>query len=379
MGKRRRKGKWGGRSCFVTGYPSLVTRRLVYELLARERECTVTALVREKFVAEAKTYISKYLSPDMQKRLSVVTGDIVNMHLGLSSDEYTLLIENTTDVYHLATISYRGVDEKTMRLVNVYGTRNMLEFADDCRNLSRFNYFSTCFVSGDRVGVIREEELDSGQRFRNAFERTKYEAELLVRHHSNKTPISIYRPSIVIGDSRTGEIDRFSEPYYIAIAMIGSPIRTPLPLVGDGSAPLNIVPADYVVRAMHKLSQIPETVGKTFHLADSNPLSVRQVYEIIALKMGKKLPLYHIPRRIAKLAFRLPGLEKYFPSPLRAIDYIDHLAIYSTTNTMKFLMGTGIICPSFEEYVDNLIGFVQNYYEEKRHKRAEDGLTDQLA
>src|SRR5512139_1083498 len=136
-----------------------------------------------------------------------------------------------------------------------------------------------------------------GQRFHNAYEESKYQAELLVRRAQRDLPATIYRPSIVVGDSRTGEIDRFEGPYAMAILLVASPVGVPLPLPGDGVAPLNVVPVDFVVDAALSMSENPAGAGRTVHVVDPSPLSARRVYEMIADRAGKKLPPLSVPSR----------------------------------------------------------------------------------
>ena len=127
-----------------------------------------------------------------------------------------------------------------------------------------------------------------GQRFHNPYEETKFQAELLVRRAQADLPATIYRPSIVVGDSRTGEIDRFEGPYALAILLVASPLAVPLPLPGDAVAPLNVVPVDFVVDAALAIAADPAGAGRTVHVVDPSPLSARRVYEMIAARAGQE-------------------------------------------------------------------------------------------
>jgi nucleoside-diphosphate-sugar epimerase len=250
----------------------------------------------------------------------------------------------------------------------VDGTRNVLELARDCAKLERFNHFSTCYVSGERVGVIAEDELDVGQSFRNEYERSKYQAEKLVRKAGLTLPVSIYRPSSVVGDSRTGEIDKFEGPYYLGILLVMSPLTIPLPLPGDGVAPLNAVPVNYVVDAVWALAKDPRAVGKTFHLVDPNPMSARRVYEMIAEMANKRLPKITLSAKAADVVLRLPFVEKIARPQRAAISYVNHLAIYNSHNTLELLDGTGIRCPPLASYLETLVSYVRDQY--RRRKEA---------
>src|SRR5262249_7156362 len=153
------------------------------------------------------------------------------------------------------------------------------------------------------------------------------QAEKLLERASASLPISIYRPSSVVGDSKTGEIDRFEGPYYLGILLVTSPLITPLPLPGSGIAPLNVVPVDYLVSAVWTLSRDPRAKGRTFHLVDPNPMSARRVYELIAQKAHRKIPKFTFSARAADAVLRLPFLEKIARPQRAAINYVNHLAI----------------------------------------------------
>lgn len=352
---------------FVTGFPGFIGKRLVEYIAQEDPHGRIYLLVQPKFFKDAQRYVAKLTGAPIE----ILTGDIVDMHLGLSGEEYQRLCDEVTDIFHLAAISYLGVPKETAWRVNVDGTRNVLELAQDCKKLRRFNHFSTCYVSGDRVGVIAEDELERGQSFRNVYEETKYQAERLVRRAGNSLPVTIYRPSSVVGDSRTGEIDRFEGPYYLGILLVMSPLVMPLPLPGNGVAPLNVVPADFVVKAVWAISRDPRGVGRTFHLVDPNPMSARRVYEMIAEKANKKMPKFTLSARAADMMLRLPVLERLARPHRAAIGYVNHLAIYNCYNTLELLDGTGIRCPPLATYLDKLVAFVRDFYQRKKDERAE--------
>ncbi len=358
-----------GEHCFfVTGFPGFIGKRLVAGLAQRHKRAPIHLLVQPKFTRDAARYTKGLPHPE---RFRILDGDIVDMHLGLSGSEYGALCEEITDVFHLAATYYMGVSRESAHAVNVEGTRNVLELARDSRRLRRLNHFSTAFVSGSRVGVIAEDELDMGQDFRNAYEETKFLAEKLVRRVANELPVSIYRPSIVVGDSKTGEIDRFDGPYYLGILLVTSPLRVPLPLPGNGVAPLNAVPVDFVVDAALHISEDERSLGRTFHLVDPNPMSARRVYELIAERSNVRMPRITFPARAAEAMMKLPVVEKLVRPQRAAVAYVNHLAIYNCHNTLELLDGTGVRCPPLITYLDKLVDYVRDYYRKRR-----DELTD---
>lgn len=359
---------------FVTGYPGFIGKRLVKYLAKENPHGRITLLVQPKFVKEALGYASELEGA----KVEVLSGDIVDMHLGLAGPEYQRLVEQTTHIFHLAAISYLGMPHDVARRVNVEGTRGVLELARACGKLQRLVYFSTTYVSGDRVGVIAEDELELGQGFRNAYEETKYEAERLVTKAKQHLPITIIRPSTVVGDSETGEIDRFEGPYYLGMLLVLSPLVLPLPLPGNGVAPLNVVPVDFVVEATWVLAQKPEAVGKTVHLVDPNPMSARRVYELIAERANKKLPRFTLSARAADLFLRIPGVEKLARPQRAAIQYVNHLVLYNCHTALELLDGSGVRCPPLATYLDKLIDFAMHSWKERQTGSATEVVEDPL-
>jgi len=356
---------------FVTGYPGFIGKRLVATLATTRPKDRVIVLVQEKFEAEARAELEPIAKGRRGGPIQILVGDIVDMDLGLSGDEYKHLIDEVTDLFHLAAIYYLGVNKEQIRRVNVGGTRRMLDVAREMTQLRRFNYMSTAWVCGDRVGVVLEDELAQGQSFRNAYEETKYEAELIVRDAMSSLPITVYRPSIVVGDSKTGEIDRFEGPYYLGILLVTSPLSVPLPLPGNGEAPLNLVPVDYVVAALLAVNDDPRGEGRTLHLVDPNPLSGRHIYEDIARMAGKRLPRVRLSFRLTDTLMRLPGLESLIRQQRQAVLYLNQLVIFNSQNTLELLDGSGVRCPPILSYLDRLVEYVRRYYRSAPSQEAE--------
>ena len=352
---------------FVTGYPGFIGRRLVAHLAAVDPGARIFLLVQPKFLKQATAEVGKLSGAPVE----LLTGDIVDMHLGLSGDEYRRLTEQVTHVFHLAAISYLGMPRETAWRVNVEGTRNVLDLCRDAKRLARLCHVSTTYVSGDRVGVIAEDELECGQGFRNVYEETKYEAERLVQKAMGELPITVLRPSTVVGDSKTGEIDRFDGPYYLGMVLVLSPLVVPLPLPGNGVAPLNVVPVDFVVKAIWVLANKPEAKGRTVHLVDPNPMSARRVYELIAELAHKKLPRFNLSARATDVMLRIPGLEKLVRPQRAAVNYVNHLALYNCHGALELLDGSGVRCPHLSSYLDKLVAFAREHYRKRKALQGE--------
>jgi thioester reductase-like protein len=363
-------------STLVTGFPSYTARRMLLKLLVSPKE-QAFMLVRDKHAADAEEFVAA-LAPGQQKRLSVLVGDVSSMDLGLSGKEYRSLASELTNIHHMAAHLHLGASKEMIQQVNVGGTRGVLELALECRRLRRFNYWSTIHVSGDREGVIMEDELALGQSFRNPHEHSKYAAEKVVRSMSRRVPSTIFRPGIIVGDSKTGEIDRFDGPYRLMVLIVDSPIDVHLPLPGKGTAPLHLVPIDYVINAAYELSRAEETVSKTFHIVDPCPLSARSVYELVAERAHRKAPRGVIPAGIARTLLKLPLLSQTFGNISRTmLAGFEQNVYYNCRHTLEALRQTDVWCPPFEGYVDNLVRFVKDERAARR-RRLDDDITDPL-
>jgi thioester reductase-like protein len=328
---------------------------MIAKLVASEPDTKLYVLARDKFAPEADALIARLGATD---RAEVLVGDVCDMDLGLSSVEYRALSRELTWIHHLAGIYFMGVDDETMRRVNVAGTRTMLDLARDAGRLSRVVHWSTATISGKRSGTVYEEDLDAGQKFHNGYERTKYESERLVRAAMRGIPISVMRPSTIVGDSTTGEIDRLDGPYYLMVLIATNASGLRLPILGRGEAPLHLVPIDYVVDAAWHAAHSTGAAGKTFHLVDPNPMTARAVFEAVAMHAKTEKPRGSIPRPLARAVLRTPGLARLGRGPLAFLDMLDHTVYYDQTNTAQALAGTTVRCPPLADYLPALVQHV---------------------
>ncbi|HUJ61783.1 MAG TPA: dephospho-CoA kinase, partial [Kofleriaceae bacterium] len=339
----------------VTGFPAFTARRMIAKLLAAEPETRLYVLAQHKFAAEAEQWISACGGAE---RAEVLVGDVCDMDLGLSSVEYRGLSRTLSWIHHLAGIYFMGTDDATARRVNVGGTHTVLDLARDAARLERLVHWSTAMVSGDRRGTVYEEDLECGQRFHNGYERTKYEAEVAIRGAMRQLPITVLRPSIIVGDSKTGEIDKLDGPYYLMVLIATNASGLRLPILGRGDAPLHLVPIDYVIDAAWQTARGEASAGQTFHLVDPNPLATRAVFEGVAEHAHTEKPRGHIPRPFARAVLRTPGLARLSRGPLAFLDMLDHAVHYDQTNTARALAGTTVRCPSLPDYLPQLVRYV---------------------
>jgi thioester reductase-like protein len=338
------------KSVLVTGFPAFTAKRMTEKLLAAEPETKLYVLAQQKFADDA--------AKQFGSRAEILVGDVCDMDLGLSSLEYRAISRELSWIHHLAGIYWMGIDEETARRVNVTGTRTVLDLARDAARLERVVHWSTAMVSGDRKGTWYEEDLEAGQKFHSAYERTKFEAEKLVRAAMHKLPITILRPGIIVGDSKTGEIDKLDGPYYLITLIATNASGMRLPMLGRGESPLHLVPIDYVIEAAWQISRRDDAGGKTFHLVDPAPMRASEVFDAVAEYAHTEKPRGHIPGVIARAVLKTPGLSRLGRGPLAFVDVLDHPVHYDQTNTARALAGTPLHCPPLADYLPVLVQHV---------------------
>jgi len=371
-----RNARVGDEVALVTGFPAFTAKRMIAKLLAAEPETKLYVLAQARFADEAAAFLA-----ERGGKAEVLIGDVCDMDLGLSSAEYRALSKQLTWIHHLAGIYFMGVDDETARRVNVAGTRTVLDLARDCGRLERVVHWSTAMVSGDRKGTFYEEDLEIGQKFHNAYERTKYEAERLVRNALRQLPITIMRPGIIVGDSKTGEIGSLDGPYYLMVLIATNASGLRLPLLGRGDRPLHLVPIDYVIDAAWHIGRRESSAGKTFHLIDPHPLTARAVFDGVAEHAHTEKPRGSIPGPIARAVLKTPGLARLGRGPLAFVDLLDHAVHYDQTNTLEALSGSRIVCPPLVDYLGTLVQHVLDVSKpgEPVARPSSDDILDPLA
>ncbi len=360
------------RTVLVTGLPGFVALRLLWRLLADEPDTQVIGVVRPDLMPRAEAELARRVG--MRARVRLFAGDVVASDLGLSPADTRHVCERVTDIFHLASIYHLGVAKERAEEVNIIGTRNVLALADRMPLLVRMMHYSSAFVAGDREGVILEDELERGQKFRSTFERTKFTAELEVRRAMQRLPISIVRPSLLVGDSRTGEIDRFDGPYFLIQLIVNNPTRLPVPVPSASNYPLNLVPVDYVVDAMHAISLVPWARGRTFHLVDPNPIAARDALRMIAEHAQRSAPRGSLPSWLARRLMELPVVEQLTRSNRAFLHELDSLTFFNSMNTLSALEYTQVQCPPFPDYVERLVSYVRQRDERWSSEGDSDGL-----
>ncbi|HLJ73597.1 MAG TPA: SDR family oxidoreductase [Thermoanaerobaculia bacterium] len=322
----------------LTGYPGFLGTAVLPRILARSPETTAICLVQPKFAALARERASQF-----GDRVQIVEGDITSR----------IDLQPVDEIFHLAAIYDLSVSRELGMRVNVNGTQNLLDFAERCPSLRRFQYVSTCYVSGRHPGLFREDDLDTGQRFNNFYEETKFLAEVEVRQRTS-LPYIIYRPSVVVGDSRSGETQKFDGPYFLMQWILRQP-RIAIVFVPIGSRRIrfNTVPRDFIIDAIDALSTRakPKTC---YQLADPAPLTVDEIIDAMAVAASRKIVRVPTPMPIAKLAAPLLRI------PREAVAYFRHPTTYDTTNAQRDL---GFAPPRLADYLPRLVEFARAHPE----------------
>jgi thioester reductase-like protein len=344
---------------FLTGFPGFIGKRLAASLLARDPEARVIALVEGR-MAETATAAAAAIDAE---RIEVLPGDIVDRRLGLSDEDYERVRAEVRTVHHLAAIYDLAVPLDIAQRVNVDGTGNVLDLCRRAERLDRLNYVSTAYVSGVRTGVVYEHELNLGQRFKNHYESTKFQAEVWVREEMDRVPTTIYRPAIVVGDSLTGETQKFDGPYYL-LRFLSASLQRGMPLanIGRGRTPFNVVPVDFIVDSMVALAELPEAVDETVHLCDPEPLSSHEVIEVLSDLYAGRRPTYTLPARGVAASLRVKAIREFYGgTPAQSVRYMNHPVRYDTRRADELLAAQGLRCPNFREYAPVMVQYFREH------------------
>jgi thioester reductase-like protein len=341
------------RTILFTGFPGFIGARLIPRLLADDPEAVVVALVEPRMVQRARAAAAELPAGE---RVRIQPGDITQPRLGLDAATYAQLCDETVSVHHLAAVYDLAVGAPLAERVNVLGTQNVVDLTRACPNLERHNYVSTAYVAGLRSGRVMEDELALGQPFKNHYESTKFAAEVEVRVAAEDVPTTIFRPAIVVGDSRTGETAKFDGPYYMLRTI--SATRGPLPQIGNPDALFNVVPVDFVVDAIATAARDPRAVGRTLHLVDPEPVSSADLFALLAREYDGRRPGLRMPTGVLDRALRIPAVRRlYGGTPRESLAYLNHPVRFDVTQAADVLAPHGLRCPRFPEYVGPMVRF----------------------
>ncbi len=334
----------------VTGFPGFIGERLLPSLLELHPWTEFHCLVQPRFEAQAQAALVRLGLPSSRTRL--VRGDITADELGMETKAREAILPSLESVFHLAAVYDLAVAPAFAHEVNVVGTRNMLRFAKDAGAFSRFHHVSTAYVSGTFEGTFFETDLNRGQKFKNHYEETKFKSEVEVVESG--LPFTVYRPGVVWGDSRTGETAKFDGPYSVMAAMDRIPLFF---LDGPKDATMNVVPVDYVVEGLARLSASPVSRGRTYHLTDPDGKDVRTLTRLIAAALGREYTYIPLPLSLVRAVVSVGPIGRLLGLSPESIPYFGHRCRYDASQARMDLAGLGLSCPAVETYVDTIVNF----------------------
>src|SRR5579875_3398935 len=369
---------------FVTGATGFIGRFLVAQLL--EREGTIYALCRAGSMHKLDE-LKERLGDDAD-RIQPVIGDLTSSRLGVSQEDIDRLGGSIEHFFHLAAIYDLTADADTQRATNVEGTRHALQLAAALR-AEHFHQVSSIAAAGLYRGTFTEDMFDEAEDVgHNPYYLTKHESEKVVRREAT-VPWRIYRPGIVVGSSETGEIDKIDGPYYFfrALQRMRGVMPSWLRGVGVEGGEINIVPVDYVAKAMDYLAHQPGLDGRTFHLTDPRPMTVGEMANAFAKAAKAPQFAYNIdtkpiesalkslPAPVRAAVTRLPGAKQAadlvlaeLGIPREVLHYVNYPTRFDSTKTQEALAGSGIEVPPLASYAQTLWEYWERTYSPDRRK-----------
>jgi NAD(P)-dependent dehydrogenase (short-subunit alcohol dehydrogenase family) len=347
---------------FVTGATGFIGKRLVKKLLGRKGS-VVYFLMRE----ESKDKIPALLEywGTTKARAIPVFGDLKSPKLGISKDDTKALAKKVDHFFHLAAIYDMTADADSQMEVNIAGTRNTVDFANAIA-AGCMHHVSSIAAAGMFEGIFREDMFDEAENLDHPYFASKHESEKIVRQET-KGKWRVYRPGLVVGDSRTGEMDKIDGPYYFfkLIQRIRQMLPPWMPTIGIEGGRINIVPVDFVVNAMDHIAHKAGLDGQAFHLTDPEPMRVGEVLNVfcraahaptMSIRINAAL-FGFIPKSIKKGVMALTpvrrlrdAIMKDLGLPSDLMSFVNYPTRFDSRDTQAALKGTGIACPPLETY-----------------------------
>lgn len=353
----------------VTGATGFLGRELVHLLLAEEPEARLALLIRGRDDADAQRRGREVLADrlsgaalaDAQRRVEIIRADLEKDRLGLDAAAHERLVGRAAGVIHGAASVSFALPLAQARAINVEGTRRMIDLARAAR--CPFDYIGTAYVAGERTGLVLETELDVGQGFRNTYERTKNEAEALVRSRAGEQLVVIYRPSIIVGDSRTGRTSSFKVLYW-PLKIFSRGFRL---VPGRPDGVVDVVPSDFVVRAVCALRKQPGRAGQAYHLCagPERATTLRELAGAAADFFGCKPPIFVEPKWFIKARplidrFTFGRVKRVLTTGRVYTPYLSLQMQFDTSVARAALGPLGIAAPAVSEYFLNQMRYARD-------------------
>jgi len=364
---------------FVTGATGFIGKRLVKKLLER-KGAVVHFLIRRE--SEGKVEALREWWGAGAARAVPVFGDLTQKKLGVSAEDAKQLKGEVQHFWHLAAVYDLDADAESQVQVNVEGTRNAVEFAR-AMGAGHFHHVSSIAAAGLYEGVFREDMFEEAENVDHPYFATKHESEQIVRSEA-KLPWTVYRPAMVVGDSRSGEMDKVDGPYYFfkLIQRMRQLLPPWMPSLGLEGGRINMVPVDYVVGALDHIGHQDAIAGRCFHLVDPRGLRVGDVLDIfsraahaprIGLFVNAAL-LGFIPRSIKKSLLAIAPVRrirhavmKELGLPDDILEFVNYPTRFDDREARAMLKGSGIACPDLKDYAWRLWDYWERHLDPELH------------
>ena len=364
---------------FVTGATGFIGKRLVRQLLERKGAVVHFLLRRES--ADKVAGLREFWGVDAARAVPVY-GDLTAKQLGVGADDVKALKGRIDHFHHLAAVYDLEADEESQVAVNVDGTRNTVEFAGAIA-AAHFHHVSSIAAAGLYEGVFREDMFEEAENLDHPYFSTKHESEKIVRTEC-KVPWTVYRPAAVVGDSRTGEMDKIDGPYYFfkLIQRMRQILPPWMPSVGLEGGRINIVPVDFVVRALDHISHQQRGSGGCFHLVDPMGYRVGDVLDILSKAAhAPKMNLFvnaallgFIPKSVKKGLMALAPVRRVWRAvmqdlglPEDMLTFVNYPTRFDCRETTAALKGSGIACPDLKDYAWRLWDYWERHLDPDLH------------
>lgn len=364
---------------FVTGATGFIGKRLVRKLLER-KGAVVHFLIRRE--SESKVAALREYWGVGPTRAVPVFGDLTARRLGVSAEDVKALKGQIDHFYHLAAVYDLEADAESQITVNVDGTRHTVEFAKAI-GAGHFHHVSSIAAAGLYEGVFREDMFDEAENLDHPYFMTKHESEKIVRHEC-KVPWTVYRPAMVVGDSTTGEMDKIDGPYYFfkLIQRLRQILPPWMPSVGLEGGRINIVPVDFVVKALDHISHHHRASGRCFHLVDPMGYRVGDVLDILSKAAhAPKMNLFvnaallgFIPKSVKKGLMALAPVRRVYRAvmqdlglPEDMLTFVNYPTRFDCRETTAALKGSGIACPDLKDYAWRLWDYWERHLDPDLH------------
>jgi nucleoside-diphosphate-sugar epimerase len=341
----------------LTGFPRCeLARRVLGSLLQSPATEEIDCIVPDRYQQVALDWVAA-LAPGDRGRVRIWSGDVSSMDLGLSGAEFRELCGRVQVIHHCAAVTYTGAALALAESVNVTGSYEILELARHAPNLERLVHWSTASACGARDGVVYEDELLPPRA--TALIETRFRAERAMRAARNQLPVVILRPSMLVGDSQTGRLERIEGAHLLISGLLAAPRDVPIPRPASADALLHVVPIDYVVAAGLLLSGSAQAVGQCFHIVDPMPPMLDEALAAIAELVERPLPRGSVPSPVARAFLRLPGVDQFAHAERALIDELGRALRFSDAHARPVLTRAGLSCPPFTSYVGKLVAYVE--------------------